>query len=322
MSGGAGVGGTGASRLQWAPSAAEPGMGDGDQDLPRSLPAMLPFPEEGCVPRGVWGSGSSGKLSAEEAAAATRATGTRRPSRWLGAASQLPLLETCPGPGPAAGNLRELCHGLRELPVWAPKGRLGIAQPRRACAASVQRASGAQPRLLPARHGRLKRFFPSMLSPAAAEQPGARVCTCVHVCAYVLAHSKLLTSPGCGSVPVHLPRTANLCPARLGATREHPAVAWRAFPKGMSLLLLWQGAASWVRSGTARPRRAFPWELVQAGAAISPGALKGPLREPWDIKPFCRRSFLSTSSPWWRRCCKCQNPPCGAGRALEPCTPA
>lgn len=44
------------------------------------------------------------------------------------------------------------------------------------------------------------------------------------------------------------------------------------------------------------PQQAFPWELVQAGTAISPGALKGPLRKPWDIKPFCRRSFLSTSS--------------------------
>lgn len=40
--------------------------------------------------------------------------------------------------------------------------------------------------------------------------------------------------------------------------------------------------------GTACPQRAAP---------VSPGALKGPLRKPWEIKPFCHPSFLSTSSP-------------------------
>lgn len=51
--------------------------------------------------------------------------------------------------------------------------------------------------------------------------------------------------------------------------------------------LVSQLEASWAGSSTARPQRAAP---------VSPTALKGPLRKPWEIKPFCCWPFLSTSS--------------------------
>lgn len=78
-------------------------------DLRRSLLPSLPCLEFSI---GVLGSDGSGELSAEEGAAAMAHRHT-----LSFPVSQLPLLEHCPGPGPAAGNLWELCHGCQELPV-------------------------------------------------------------------------------------------------------------------------------------------------------------------------------------------------------------
>lgn len=87
------------------------------EDLHTSL---LPSPPCLEVSVGVLGSGCSGLLSAAEGAAAVaHRRGLSFPAR------QLPLLERCPAPGPAAaGNLRQLCRGRHELPVWTVKGRL------------------------------------------------------------------------------------------------------------------------------------------------------------------------------------------------------
>lgn len=65
--------------------------------------------------------------------------------------------------------------------------------------------------------------------------------------------------------------------------------------------------------GTACPQRAAP---------VSPGALKGPLRKPWEIKPFLSPVFSLHVFPQRRRCWKCQKPPCRASRALELSKPA
>lgn len=78
---------------------------------------------------GVWGPtarGSSLQRTAQQPRV-HRHTPSICPSWRGGAASQLLLLETCPCPGRATGDPRELCHP--ELPLWDLKGRLGITQP-------------------------------------------------------------------------------------------------------------------------------------------------------------------------------------------------